>query len=226
MHLIKQRKMENVESGQDHITMIQLRKIANTYKRPVASFYLPNVPIDFDAPDFRGHGKGISGKLDIQIRQIIEYKEDAMEFYFLLNKKYNYQYVGSCKITDPIEKISERIITTIKFDKEKIRKLKDDNALNYWKKIVEGIGILVFQFGEILPDETRGFSMSDIPYPVIALNQKDTPYARIFTIIHEITHIFLNEQGICHSQEQTGNNRIEILCNNVAAEILLPKNEI
>ncbi len=55
--------------------------------------------------------------------------------------------------------------------------------------------------------------------PIIVLNSKDHHKARIFTLFHEITHILLHTGGICDLGEQ---DKIEIFCNAVAGETLVP----
>ena len=47
-------RLDAWERGELRPTMNQLRKLANTYKRPIAVFYLPEPPTEFQAlRDFR-----------------------------------------------------------------------------------------------------------------------------------------------------------------------------
>lgn len=228
---IKLDKLRDAESGQAHITMSQLRKAANIYKRPLTYFYLQDIPEEDTITDFRGRDGEFNGDLDVQIREIYEKKESAEYLYSILNLNYNYSFIGSCKLSDTPEKIADNITNVINFDREKLYKYRDYSALNYWKKIVEEQGILIFQFGTIDPSITRGFSFSQTPYPTIAINAKDTPYARIFSIAHELSHLFIENfginSGICSSQNLLNDQtKIEYLCNQVAAKILLPDDDI
>jgi Zn-dependent peptidase ImmA (M78 family) len=75
----------------------------------------------------------------------------------------------------------------------------------------------------------RGFSITDSVFPVIVVNRKDSPAGRIFSLFHELTHVLLRISGLCEidpditlpPEEQT----IEIFCNKVAAEILMPEQD-
>ena len=71
-------------------------------------------------------------------------------------------------------------------------------------------------------NEARGFSISDSPLPVIVVNIKDAPRGRIFTLLHEATHIMLKEGGVCDMHDADE----EAFCNRVAGAALFPKTEL
>ena len=56
---------------------------------------------------------------------------------------------------------------------------------------------MVFQTGEITLEEMRGFTIAERRLPVIVLNAKDSPRGRIFTLMHELTHLMLGQDGVC-----------------------------
>ncbi|MGL4209629.1 MAG: ImmA/IrrE family metallo-endopeptidase, partial [Candidatus Adiutrix sp.] len=62
--------------------------------------------------------------------------------------------------------------------------------------------------------------------PLIIINSNDAKPARLFTLIHELAHIWIGESGISNLSELTtneGHNHIEKFCNAVAAEFLVPE---
>ena len=66
-------------------------------------------------------------------------------------------------------------------------------------------------------------------FPVIAINSKDTPYNRVFTIIHELVHIGLGKSIIQNTELQHNrppDDPTEVFCNEVAGEVLVPKGEL
>ena len=79
-------------------------------------------------------------------------------------------------------------------------------------------------------ETVRGFCIAQKPFPVIVVNPKDSPYGRIFTLIHELVHIALGESVIQNTdfeEENTPNlDPIEVFCNQVAADVLVPENEL
>jgi Zn-dependent peptidase ImmA (M78 family) len=66
--------------------------------------------------------------------------------------------------------------------------------------------------------------MVDKSAPLIFVNHADAPGARLFTLIHELCHVWLGESGVSDGDANT-HNRIEVLCNAVAAEFLVPAAE-
>jgi Zn-dependent peptidase ImmA (M78 family) len=104
------------------------------------------------------------------------------------------------------------------------------DALKAWRQGIESLGVLVFQSGDAPLEEMRGFSISDHPFPVIVINGKDFPNGRLFTLMHELTHIALRIGGLCNLEETTNPNhedqRIEVFCNHVAGAILVPRENL
>lgn len=108
-------------------------------------------------------------------------------------------------------------------------------ALKFWKQTVEAKGILVCQTSvnshlSIDLKTVRGFCIAQKPLPVIVINPKDSPYGRIFTLIHELVHIALGKSVIQNTGFEEISfphlNPIEVFCNQVAAEVLVPQSEL
>ena len=74
----------------------------------------------------------------------------------------------------------------------------------------------------------RGFCIAQKPFPVIVLNPKDSPYGRVFTIIHELVHVALGKSVIQNTgfRGHANLNPTEVFCNEVAGEVLVPKDEL
>jgi Zn-dependent peptidase ImmA (M78 family) len=72
--------------------------------------------------------------------------------------------------------------------------------------------------------EFRGFAITDEFAPMVFVNQADAPGARLFTLIHELCHIWIGQSGISDGDAQNQRQE-EVLCNAVAAEFLVPEAE-
>lgn len=94
---------------------------------------------------------------------------------------------------------------------------------------MENLNVLVFHTnhqGNIVElEEARGFSISEPRFPVIVLNSRDSNSGRIFTLLHELVHLMLNEGGVCDCREHAVGEQmrqVEIFCNHTAGAVLVP----
>ena len=101
------------------------------------------------------------------------------------------------------------------------------DTMNRWRSAFERAGVLVFQMQDVLWSEARGFSVFSDTLPLAVVNVKDAPNGRIFTMFHELSHLALQQGGICDLRETGGNRHaadaIEIFCNAVAGAVLVPR---
>lgn len=102
----------------------------------------------------------------------------------------------------------------------------------YFRELMEAaerVGVLVMRSGvvgnnthrKLDVSEFRGFAISDPLAPVVFINSADAPAARLFTLLHELAHIWVGASGV--SNVAPGNSRREeTFCNAVAGEFLVP----
>lgn len=105
-----------------------------------------------------------------------------------------------------------------------------DVYFNHWVQVAEAVGILVMRSGVVgnnthrLLDvgEFRGFAISHPLAPLVFINAADAPPARLFTLLHELAHVWLGSSGV--SNASPGNSKQEeVFCNAVAGEFLVPR---
>ena len=96
--------------------------------------------------------------------------------------------------------------------------------MTYCVTKLEEQDFLVFQAAKIQPDEMRGLSVAYDTFPIIALNRKDEPSARLFTLVHELVHIITRTSGICNDMSQDSGQleQMELFCNKIAGLALVP----
>ncbi len=220
-------KLEKAEKGKIYLTFNQFLTIANRYGRNPAFFYLDHIPKEVLIEDFRTPSSlkvKYSPKLRKTIINVKEKHELAVDFKNY-DREYDYSYVNLISIESNVEDVAKKIsnLLDINLKERKLWKNKY-SALKGWIKAIETRGILVFQLSHIDTSEMRAFSISETPFPVIALNRGDSPFGRIFSLIHELCHIMLKKGGICTYRFQDEEHfKIEKFCNAVAGEVLVPK---
>jgi len=223
------------EGGTEKPTLAQLRRLADIYKRPLAVFYLPERPKDFQPlKDFRRGRKGphshrLSPNLFLAVRNAEDRREWALELYETLEQKPP-KFAGGLRQEEGIEEAGEKVRRAIGMRFEAQSRWRSEyEALRNWRAAIESAGILTFQASDVETNEARGFSISERPLPVAVANVKDAPRGRIFTLLHEVVHVLLNQSGLCDiKDDRRGNSlaaRVELFCNRVAGAALFPKRE-
>jgi Zn-dependent peptidase ImmA (M78 family) len=218
------------ESGEEHPSIAQLRKLAEIYRRPVAVFFLPEPPHDFEAlRDFRRvtpEAIAVSRELEEDLRRARELREAALS---LLDDSEDISpFPVAVALADDPEHVGGLIRAALKVaDSDQLAWKDSYDALRAWRLAVEGLGVLVVNMQGVNVNDARGFSLADFPLPLIAINAKDRPNGRVFTLMHEVAHLALHEGGICDwTPEQRlipDNRKIETFCNRVASAVLLPR---
>lgn len=219
------------EAGASRPSIAQARKMATLFKRPLAVFYLA-VPPDSFTPlrDFRtvsALGRKIdTPTLAVETRRAHQRREAAIVLARSLAETPPDFSVSATLNEDPTN-LANRLREALAVGLSEQFAWKDPySALNAWKAAAEGSGALVFQTENLPIREARGFSLALFPLPVVALNSKDTPRGRIFTLMHELSHIALRASGICdlHDDQQSSAeaDRVEVFCNRVAGLVLMP----
>ena len=112
-----------------------------------------------------------------------------------------------------------------------LAELSPGRVLRAWSDAVERHTILVAQVENVPVREMRGFSLSDRPFPIIAINSGDSLRGRVFTLVHELCHVLLHHAALCdlderRKQPRTIKERVERFCNEVAAATLMPRAEV
>jgi len=100
---------------------------------------------------------------------------------------------------------------------------------------LESSGILVLRTGfahgytgrKLSTDEFRGFALCDDYAPLVFINGADAPNAQMFTLAHEVAHVWIGVSGISNfDKTYASGNDVEYRCNQIAAEVLLPLDEL
>lgn len=140
-------------------------------------------------------------------------------------------FVGKFRKKRPaVALIAADIRQSLGFSDADLARLRNsDELFSLLASKCEEIGILVFKNGVVgnnahrplAVGEFRGFALADKLAPAIFINGADAPAAWVFTLAHELAHIWLGDSGISDA-DPASDNDVERFCNAVAAEVLVP----
>lgn len=229
-----------METGDEQIPRSVVMKMTTKYRRPLLTFYLDTPPRSGDrGSDFRSVAEGrdrsddylVDALLrDVQARQgtvrwLLEQEEDAEERHAPL------KFVGSAETEESVFQLASSIVEELDFSLDEFRSNKSPAAaFGYLRALTSDIGVFVLLIGDlgshhssIEPETFRGITLADSIAPFIVINDRDARSAWSFTLLHELTHVWLGQSGVGASDPDV---RIEQFCNDVAAEVLLPRAEV
>lgn len=228
-------RLAAMEAGELAPTAALLRRMAEKYRRPILTFYLPKVPAppelgqDFRTLPDRGDASNVllaTLLRDVKarqalVRETLEDDDDAVEV----------DLVNSAKgIKDAVE-LGAILERAIDFDRTAYRaRAKGDDAFAYLRALVEAKGVFVLLAGDCGHWSTaievgifRGFAIADCLAPFIVINDQDAKSAWAFTLLHEVAHLLLGETGVSGGTPAAG---VEQLCNDAAAAVLVDPAEM
>ena len=225
-------KFKEWETGASQPTIRQAQALAKAYKRPFALFFLPEVPRDFQPlQDFRKSGSKALTTSSIFIIREIQQKHAWISDVYSENQEEKLPFVGRFSINDNPQKVAQDILTTLKINPAFY---KTDNPIKEWIDSSETNGIFIsrtsFIHSRLKLDsgELQGFAIADPHAPFIFVNSEDWNAPQLFTLVHELAHIWIAETGISNEVEPDLKNKdkfhpVELFCNEVAANALMPK---
>ena len=224
-------KIEAWENGIEYPTLPQAKNLAKQYRVPFAYFYLPDTPQKtkrLEKVDYRTFGNcGVNG-MSREMRWFLKDIEDRRDIMMELYKEAEIEptpFTMKVSIETTEEAFAAQIRNFLSLtDEVQIKLRKPETALSYCISMLEVRDFLIFQAAKIQPEEMRGLSVAYDAFPIIALNRKDEPSARLFTLIHELVHIMTRTSGICNdtSQDKTQIGQMELFCNKIAGLTLVP----
>lgn len=227
-------------TGESGPTMKQLEKFAAQTYTPLGYFFLNEPPEErLPIPDFRTVTDRRVARPSPHLLDTIyavQLRQEWMRGFLIEQGEAPLAFIGSRTLQDSPDTVAAEIRQTLGLDAGWSRSLATwEDALRTLILKIEGVGVLVMINGVVENnthrpldvEEFRGFVLSDSYAPVIFINGTDAKAAQMFTLVHELAHLWLGQGGISDFKELLpSENAVEIFCNKVAAEFLVPAAEM
>jgi Zn-dependent peptidase ImmA (M78 family) len=215
----------------------QARSVADRLRLPFGFLFLATPPPDsLPIPDLRTVGNVPLRQPSVDLRDVILAtlrKQDWLSEWLRESGASPVGVVGVARDIDDFRKIAADVARRLKIPTATGRPRRASDFLRLLVERAEALGVNVLRNGVVGNNtkrtldvnEFRGFCLSDPYAPFIFINGADAAVAQIFTLLHELAHIWRGDTGV---SAVVGDDLppVELLCNRVASEILVPASEI
>lgn len=233
----KVEKLKAWENGELKPTFKQAQTLAQKLHIPFGYLFLTQPPQEeLPLPDLRTIGDKEPEKISPNFRDLlndIKQKQEWYRDYAIESGEEPFEYLGKFTAQDGVEVVANSIRNALNVSpKERKRCSKRADYLKLLTRKIEALGVLVMRNSivgsnthrTLKVEEFRGFAISDSYAPLIFLNSSDAHNAKIFTLIHELAHLWIDKSGISSVElDEIHTNQTEIFCNAVSAEVLAPQ---
>lgn len=226
------------QTGDKIPTFNQIEAVSKSTGIPLGYFFLQTPPIENIA--LVNYRTIKSELLSNPSRNLIDTIHDMdnvqtwVREYQITNGNMPCEFVGAYKNeNNPITLANAiRSLLNLKIDWYNQSK-KVEDSFNAIRTAISNMGTIVMMNGVVgnnthRPldiEEFRAFAVVDEYAPLIFINANDSINGRLFSLLHEFVHICIGKDSLFNDYVYTTNaiQPIEILCNAVAAEILVPQ---
>ena len=237
---VKLAKLLLWEKGEARPTFNQAQHIAQVLHIPFGYLFISRPPEEMlPIPDLRTIGDHPVGRLSTDLRDLlldVLRKQDWYKDYLLEQGAEPLSFIGRFGLKADAKVIAEDLTKTLGLT------IADREQARNWEKFLsllmdkaEEAGIWVMRSGIVGSNTHRGLSVQEFRgaaicddiAPVVFINGKDAKAAQIFTLMHEVAHLWIGQSGISDlSLTQTADTsyiNTERLSNAIAAEVLVPE---
>lgn len=232
-------KFREWERG-EALTLRQLEALAKTTSTPLGYFFLPEPPEEkLTIPDYRTvPGAQVRRPTPnlLETVQTMQQRQGWIRDFLIEQGQESLAFVGSVTLRDDPDQVASKIRAVLSLPNDWARREPTwTEALRALREEAEDAGIFVVINGvvgnstrrKLDVNEFQGFVLTDEYAPLIFINGADARAAQMFTLAHELAHLWIGRGGIFAFEEmQPANNEVELFCNRAAAEFLVPAAEL
>lgn len=230
-------RLDAWERGETRPTLKQVEGFAKATHTPVGYLFLQEPPVErMPIPDFRTVANERVGHPSPDLLDTVYICQQRQEWYRNFARSMGDEpltFVGSVRVAGDVVRTAARIRRALGFDLAERRQLSTwTDALRRFIEQADAADVLVMVSGvvgsnnrrKLDPQEFRGFALADELAPLVFINGADTKAAQMFTLAHELVHVWIGQSALSDAQaSQVPEHQVERWCNQVAAELLVPQ---
>ena len=217
------------------------QEMARILRIPFGYLFLSTPPTEQPAiPDLRTVGEDQRGRLSPDFIEVLNdalIKQEWYREHLEQHKTKKLAFVGRFRPADGVLRVAADLSEVISIPELRNAAHSWDEFLRLLTRSTEAVGVMVMRSGivganthrTLSVNEFRGFAISDDIAPMVFINGQDSRAAQIFTLAHELAHIWIDQSGISNPDEiripTEHKSQIERFCNGVSAEVLVPRHE-
>jgi Zn-dependent peptidase ImmA (M78 family) len=225
------------------LTYKQAEDLAQKTQTSFGYLFLDKPPLEkLPIPDFRTVGSAaMEGEVSPNLLEVIYQSQRKQDWYRDHQQEQGeepLEFIGSTPVKNTLSAVREAakaIRDLLGYYPGQSNKNELNAVLREFSDAAEAIGILVVRAGKVgnntsrllNPSEFRGFALVDPWAPLVFVNTADAKAAQIFTLAHELAHLWAGESALSNlSRTYAPEQQLEQFCNAVAAEYLIPLQEL
>ena len=221
-------------------TFKQLEKLAKATHTPLGYLFLPEPPEErLPLPDYRtvaGAGLGKPSPNLLDTIYMMRRRQEWLRESLVEDNAEPLTFVGSARIDDSPDGVGREMRRVLGLDggwAAGVRTWRE--AVSELRRAIEDLGVMAVINGvvgnnthrRLNVEEFRGFALTDPYAPLIFVNGADAKSAQMFTLAHELAHVWIGTEGLSGFDTLLpGGPDVEAWCNAAAAELLVPAGEL
>ena len=223
-----------------HPTLKQLEKLANATHTPLGYLFLPEPPEErLPVPDYRtvaGARRDRPSPDLLDTLYTMQRRQEWLRESLVENDAESLDFVASARLADEPDAVGREMRRALGLDRGWAAGVGTwQDAVTELRRAIEQLGVMAVINGVVGNNthrrlsvaEFRGFALTDPYAPLIFVNGADAKSAQMFTLAHELAHVWLGTEGLSGFESLLpGGTDVEDWCNRAAAELLAPEREL